>query len=92
MNWTRNDLCNILLSDDSRFPVHPDNISVFNWKVCGTRSNPGFVWKNARFGSERVMVYAGIYIGRRCDLHIIQNGAVADLRCRDDILRPITDP
>ncbi|GFT39093.1 transposable element Tcb2 transposase [Nephila pilipes] len=32
MNWRRNEWCNVLFSDDSRFSVHPDDRRIFIWK------------------------------------------------------------
>ncbi|GFW67502.1 hypothetical protein TNCV_3391731 [Trichonephila clavipes] len=42
-----------------------------------------------RFGGEEVMVYPGISIVGRTDFHIIQIAALAGLRYKDEVLRPI---
>ncbi|GFU14107.1 transposable element Tcb2 transposase [Trichonephila clavipes] len=50
VNWRINEWSNVLFSDESRFSVHPDNRRIFNWRDRGSRNNPAFVHKSARFG------------------------------------------
>ncbi|GFV92950.1 transposable element Tcb2 transposase [Trichonephila clavipes] len=35
VNWRRNELSNVLFSDESRFSVHPDNRRIFIWRDRG---------------------------------------------------------
>ena len=45
-----------------------------------------------RFGGASVMVWAGISIGGRTDLYVIDRGILTGVRYRDDILNPIVRP
>ncbi|GFV96193.1 transposable element Tcb2 transposase [Trichonephila clavipes] len=92
VNWRRNEWSNVLFSDESRFPVHPDNRRIFIWKDRGSRNNPAFVHESVRFGGGGVLVYGGISIDGRTDLYIIRDGPLTARRYRDEILRPIVVP
>ena len=92
VHWRRNEWPNILFSNEYRFPLCPDNKRIFIWRERGTRNNPGFAHESIRFGGGGVMVYAGISIDGRTDLHIIRYGALTDRRYRDEILRLIVVP
>ncbi|GFU21071.1 transposable element Tcb2 transposase [Trichonephila clavipes] len=50
VNWRRNELSNVLFSDESCFSVHPDNRRIFIWRDRGNRNNPKFVHESVRFG------------------------------------------
>ncbi|GFW57892.1 transposable element Tcb2 transposase [Trichonephila clavipes] len=50
VNWRRNELRNVLFSDESRFSVHPNNRRIVIWRDRGNRNNPAFVHESARFG------------------------------------------
>ncbi|GFV46626.1 transposable element Tcb2 transposase [Trichonephila clavipes] len=92
MNWRRNEWSNVLFSDESRFPVHPDNRRIFLWRDRGSRNNPAFVHESVRFGGGGVLVYGGISIDGRTDPCIIGDGPLTARRYRDEILRPIVVP
>ncbi|GFU80752.1 transposable element Tcb2 transposase [Trichonephila clavipes] len=79
-------------SDESRFPVHPDNRRIFIWRDRGSRNNPAFVHESVIFGGGGVLVYCGISIDGRTDLHIIRDRPLTARRYRDEILRPIVVP
>ncbi|GFV51353.1 transposable element Tcb2 transposase [Trichonephila clavipes] len=89
MNWRRNEWSNVLFSDESCFPVHPDNRRIFLWRGRGSRNNPAFVHESVRFGGGGVLVYGGISTDGRADLYIIRDGPPTARRYRDEILRPI---
>ncbi|GFX72678.1 transposable element Tcb2 transposase [Trichonephila clavipes] len=92
VNWRRNEWSNVLLSDESRFSVHPNNRRIFIWRDHGSRNNPAFVHESVRFGGGGVLVYGGISIDGRTDLYIIRDGPLTARRYRDKILRPIVVP
>ncbi|GFW52591.1 transposable element Tcb2 transposase [Trichonephila clavipes] len=56
VNWRRNEWSNVLFSDKSRFPVHPDNRHIFIWRDRGSRNNPAFVHESVRFDGGGVLV------------------------------------
>ncbi|GFT04251.1 transposable element Tcb2 transposase [Trichonephila clavipes] len=88
----RNEWSNVLFSDESRFPVHPDNRRILLWRDRGSRNNPAFVHESVRFGSGGVLVYGGISMDGRTDPCIIRDGPLTARRYRDEILRPIVVP
>ncbi|GFS52992.1 transposable element Tcb2 transposase [Trichonephila clavipes] len=92
VNWRRNEWSNGLFSDESRFSVYPDNRRIFIWRDRGSRKNPAFVHESVRFGGGGVLVFGGISIDGRTDLHIIRDGPLTARRYKDDILRPIVVP
>ncbi|GFV49480.1 transposable element Tcb2 transposase [Trichonephila clavipes] len=92
VNWRRNEWSNVLFSNESRFSVHPDNRRIFIWRDRGSRNNPAFVHESVRFGSEGVLVYAGISIDEGTGLYIFRDGPLTARRYRDEILRPIVVP
>ncbi|GFV50356.1 transposable element Tcb2 transposase [Trichonephila clavipes] len=92
VNWRRNEWSNVLLPDESRFSVHPDNRRIFIWRDRGSRNNPAFVHESVSFGGGGVLVYGGISIDGRTYLYIIRDGPLTARRYRDDILRPIVVP
>ena len=69
-----------------------DNRHILIWRERDTRNSPAFALKSVRFGGCGVMIYAGIFIDRRTELHIIRDGALIGRRYRDEILRPIVGP
>ncbi|GFW16854.1 transposable element Tcb2 transposase [Trichonephila clavipes] len=85
----RRDRCNVLLSDESRVSVHPNDRRIFIWRDRGSRNNPAFVHESVRFGGGGVLVYDGISIDGHTDLYIIRDGPLTARRYRDEILRPI---
>ena len=59
------------LSDESHF-LYPDNRRIFIWRERDIQNNPAFAHESVRFGGDNGIVYAGISIDERIDLHIIQ--------------------
>ncbi|GFV71562.1 transposable element Tcb2 transposase [Trichonephila clavipes] len=92
VNWRRNEWSNVLLSDEFRFSVHPDNRRIFIWRDRGSRNNPVFVHESVRFGGGGVLVYGGISIDGRTYLYIIRDGPLTAHRYRDEILRSTVVP
>ncbi|GFW34963.1 transposable element Tcb2 transposase [Trichonephila clavipes] len=92
VNRSRNEWSNVLLSDESRFSVHPNDWRIFIWRDRGSRNNPPFVHQSVRFGCGGVLVYDGISIDGRTDLYIIRDGPLTARLYRDEIVRPIVVP
>ncbi|GFV75617.1 transposable element Tcb2 transposase [Trichonephila clavipes] len=61
---------------------------VLVWRDRGTRNNPAFIHERSQYRRAGCMVWGGINIVRRMDLHIIQNGTLICRRYADEILRP----
>ncbi|GFX80586.1 transposable element Tcb2 transposase [Trichonephila clavipes] len=58
----------------------------------GTRNNPAFVRERSQYRRAGWMVWGGISIGGRTDLHIIRNCTLTGRRYVDKILRPHVIP
>ncbi|GFW39397.1 transposable element Tcb2 transposase [Trichonephila clavipes] len=69
-----------------------DTRCVLVWRDRGTRNNPAFVRERSQYRRAGWMVWGGISIGGRTDLHIIRNGTLTGRRYADEILRPHVIP
>ncbi|GFW75849.1 transposable element Tcb2 transposase [Trichonephila clavipes] len=73
----KTDIC---LSSDSR--------RVTIWREHGTRFEPRNITERHHFPSRGVMVFAGITMDGRTDLHFFDTGSVTAQRYRDEVLEP----
>ncbi|GFU32539.1 transposable element Tcb2 transposase [Trichonephila clavipes] len=87
-DWEQHDWSQVLFTDESRFSLECDTRRVLVWRDRGTRNNPAFVRERSQYRRAGWMVWGGISIGGRTDLHIIQNGTLTGRRYADEILRP----
>ncbi|GFU72209.1 transposable element Tcb2 transposase [Trichonephila clavipes] len=78
--------------NESRFSLECDTRRVLVWRDRGTRKNPVFVRERSLYRRAGWMVWGGISIGGRTDLHIIRNGTLTSRRYADEILRPHVIP
>ncbi|GFW48714.1 transposable element Tcb2 transposase [Trichonephila clavipes] len=67
---------------DSRFSLECDTRRVLVWRDKGTRNNPAFVRERSQYRRAGWMVWGGISLGGRTDLHIIRNGTLTGRRDR----------
>ncbi|GFY22305.1 transposable element Tcb2 transposase [Trichonephila clavipes] len=86
-NWTVSDWGNGIFTDESRFALEPDDKRIRIWRKQETRNQPQNITEHHAFRS--VMVWAGISLGYRTDLHIFKRGSVTAVRYRDQVLEPI---
>ncbi|GFT66993.1 transposable element Tcb2 transposase [Trichonephila clavipes] len=77
---------------ESRFSLESDTRRVLVRRDRGTRNNPAFVRERSQYRRAGWMVWGGISIGGRTDLHIIRNGTLTGRRYADEILRPYVIP
>ncbi|GFV24195.1 transposable element Tc1 transposase [Trichonephila clavipes] len=91
-DWEQHDWSQVLFTDESRFSLECDTRRVLVWRDRGTRNNPAFVRERSQYRRAGWMVWGGISIGGRTDLHIIQNGTLTGRRYADEILRPHVIP
>lgn len=87
-NWTQNDWSNVLFSDESRFSLQTDSRRTILWRERGTRYHPNNIVERDQYGGGGVMVWAGIMMNGRTQLHVFDRGNINALRYRDEILRP----
>ncbi|GFX88730.1 transposable element Tcb2 transposase [Trichonephila clavipes] len=91
-DWEQNDWSQVLFTDESRFSLVCDTRHVLVWRDRGTRNNAAFVRERSQYRRAGWMVWGGISIGGRTDLHIIRNGPLTGRRYVDEILRPYVIP
>ncbi|GFW64638.1 transposable element Tcb2 transposase [Trichonephila clavipes] len=91
-DWEQHDWSQVLFIVESRFSLECDTRRVLVWRDRGTRNNPAFVRERSQYRRAGWMVWGGISIGGRMDLHIIRNGTLTDRRYADKILRPHVIP
>ncbi|GFT05385.1 transposable element Tcb2 transposase [Trichonephila clavipes] len=91
-DWEQHDWSQVLFTDESRFSLECDTRRVLVWRDRGTRNNPAFVRERSQYRRAGWMVWGGISIGGRTDLHIIRNGTLTGRRYADEILRPHVIP
>ncbi len=58
----------------------------------GERYADGNVHEYGRYGGGSVMVWAGICLDGRTDLHVVDRGALTAVRYRDKVLHPMARP
>ncbi|GFU46596.1 transposable element Tcb1 transposase [Trichonephila clavipes] len=82
-NWTVSDWGNVM------FTHEPDDKHIRIWRKQGTRNQPQNITEHHAFRGGIIMVWAGISLGYRTDLHIFKRGSVTAVRYRDEVLEPI---
>ncbi|GFX58225.1 transposable element Tcb1 transposase [Trichonephila clavipes] len=77
-----------MFTDESRFALEPDDKRII-WPKQGTRNQPQNITEHHAFQGGSIMVWAGISLGYRTDLHIFKRGSVTAVRNTDEVLEPI---
>ena len=91
VNWQLRHWTPVLFSDESRFCVDFHDGRRRVWHMPGERYADCCVTEHDRFGSGFVMVWAGISIDGKTDLHVIA-GNLSGVRYSDEIVHPIVRP
>ncbi|GFX36595.1 transposable element Tcb2 transposase [Trichonephila clavipes] len=86
------DWSQVLFTNETRFSLECDTRRVLIWRDRGTQNNPAFVSERSQYRRAGWMVWGGISIGGRTDVHIIRNGTLTGRRYADEILRPHVIP
>lgn len=87
-HWSVGEWANVMFSDESRFSLSSDSRRVTIWRERGTRFEPRNISERHHFPSRGVMVWAGIMMDGRTDLHFFDTGSVTGQRYRDEVLEP----
>ncbi|GFW70861.1 transposable element Tcb2 transposase [Trichonephila clavipes] len=77
-----------MFSDESRISLSSDSRRVTIWRERGTRFEPRNITERHHFPSRGVMVWTGIMMDGRTDLHFFDTGSVTAQRYRDEVLEP----
>ncbi|GFU28822.1 transposable element Tcb1 transposase [Trichonephila clavipes] len=78
-----------MFTDESRFALEPDDKRIRIWRKQGTRNQPQNTTEHHAFRGGSIMVWAGISLGYRTDVHIFKRGSVTAVRYRDEFIEPI---
>ncbi|GFW09561.1 transposable element Tcb2 transposase [Trichonephila clavipes] len=87
-HWSVGEWASVMLSDEYRFSLSSDSRRVTIWRECGTRFEPKNITERHHFPSRGVMVWTGIMMDGRTDLHFFDTGSVTAQRYRDEVLEP----
>ncbi|GFW20021.1 transposable element Tcb2 transposase [Trichonephila clavipes] len=75
-------------SHESRFSLSSDSHRILIWRERGSRNHPSNIIERDRYGGRGVLVWGGIMLGSRTDLHIFDAGSVNGTRYCNEILLP----
>ncbi|GFS90404.1 transposable element Tcb2 transposase [Trichonephila clavipes] len=78
----------VLFTDESRFSLSSDFHRILIWRERGSRIRPSNIIERDRYGDRGVLVWGGIVLGSRTDLHIFDAGSVNGTRYCNEILLP----
>ncbi|GFT67683.1 transposable element Tcb2 transposase [Trichonephila clavipes] len=87
-NWTTDQWNRVLFKKESRFSTRSDSQRVLIWREIGTRFYPSNIKEIHRYGGNGVLVWGGIMLNRRTELHIFDRGSVTGDRYCEEILLP----
>ncbi|GFW13745.1 transposable element Tcb2 transposase [Trichonephila clavipes] len=87
-NWRDNEWGRVLFTDESRFSLSSDSHRIHIWRERGSRNHPSNIIERDRYGVYGVLVWGGILLGSRTDLHIFDAASVIGTRYCDEILLP----
>ncbi|GFX97992.1 transposable element Tcb1 transposase [Trichonephila clavipes] len=87
-NWRDNEWGRVLFTDDSRFSFSSDSHRILIWRERGSRNHPSNIIERDKYGCRGVLVWGGIMLGSRTDLHIFNAGSVNGTRYCNEILLP----
>ncbi|GFW14759.1 transposable element Tcb1 transposase [Trichonephila clavipes] len=87
-NLRDNEWGRVLLTDESRFSLRSDSHRTLIWRERGSRNHPSNIIERGRYGGCGVLVWGGIMLDSRTDLHIFDAGSVNGTRYCNEILLP----
>ncbi|GFU64836.1 transposable element Tc3 transposase [Trichonephila clavipes] len=87
-NWRDNEWGRVLFTDESRFSLSSDSHRILIWRERESRSQPSNIIERDRYGGRGVLLWGGIMLGSRTDLHIFDAGSVNGTRYCNEILLP----
>ncbi|GFW89733.1 transposable element Tcb1 transposase [Trichonephila clavipes] len=87
-NWRDNEWGRVLFTDESRFSLSSDSNRILIWRERRSRNHPSNIIDRDRYGGRGVLLWGGIMLGSRTDLHIFDAGSVTGTRYCNEILLP----
>ncbi|GFY03643.1 transposable element Tcb1 transposase [Trichonephila clavipes] len=76
------------LYEESRLSLSSDSHRILIWRKQGSRNHPSNIIERDKYGGRGVLVWGGIMLGSRTDLHIFDAGSVNGTRYCNEILLP----
>ncbi|GFX45756.1 transposable element Tc1 transposase [Trichonephila clavipes] len=73
---------------ESGFSLSSDSHRILIWRERGSRNHPSDIIERDRYRGRSVLVWGGIMLGSRTDLHIFDAGSVNGTRYSNEILLP----
>ncbi|GFV50447.1 transposable element Tcb2 transposase [Trichonephila clavipes] len=87
-NWRDNEWGRVLFTDESRFSLSSDSHRILIWRERGSRNHPSNIIERDKYGGRGVLLWGGIMLDSRTDLHIFDAGSVNGTRYCNEILLP----
>ncbi|GFX20629.1 transposable element Tcb2 transposase [Trichonephila clavipes] len=87
-NWRDNEWGRVLFTDESIFSLSGDSHRILIWRERGSRNHLSNIIERDRYGGRGVLVWGGIMLGSRTDLHIFDAGSVNGIRYFNEVLLP----
>ncbi|GFX67220.1 transposable element Tc1 transposase [Trichonephila clavipes] len=87
-NWRDNEWGRVLFPDESRFSLSSDSHRILIWRERESRNHPSNIIERVRYGGRGVLVWEGIMLGSRSDLHIFDAGSFNGTRYCNEIFLP----
>ncbi|GFU79804.1 transposable element Tcb2 transposase [Trichonephila clavipes] len=87
-NWTTEQWSRVLFTDESRFSTRSDSQRVLIWRKIGTRFYTSNIKERQHYGGPGVLVWGGIMLNGRTELHIFDRGSVIGDRYCEEVLLP----
>ncbi|GFW80057.1 transposable element Tcb2 transposase [Trichonephila clavipes] len=87
-NCRDNEWGRVLFTNESIFSLTSDSHRILICRERSSRNHPSNIIERDRYGGRGVLVWGGIILGSRTDLHIIDAGSVNRTRYCNEILLP----
>ncbi|GFW32743.1 transposable element Tcb2 transposase [Trichonephila clavipes] len=87
-NWRDNEWGRVLFTDESKFSLSSDSHRILVWRERGSRNHSSNIIERDMYGGRGVLVWGGIMLSSRTDLHIFDAGSVNGTRYCYEILLP----
>ncbi|GFU94555.1 transposable element Tcb2 transposase [Trichonephila clavipes] len=88
-NWTTDQWSRVLFTDESRFSTRGDSQRFLIWREIGTRFCTSNIKERHHYGGPGVLVWGGIMLNGRIELHIFDRGSVTGDRYCEEVLLPL---
>ncbi|GFX88469.1 transposable element Tcb2 transposase [Trichonephila clavipes] len=87
-NWATDQWSRVLFKDGNRFSTRSDSQRVLIWREIGTQFYTKHFKKRHHYGGLGVLVWVGIMLNGRTELHIFDRGSVTGDRYCEEVLLP----